>query len=331
MQKRIILDRLKNITNLKPTIQTTIGVFLAGLLFLSFPGFGQPSNSALNKKTDKTLTDKMHSNSVGSYAVVNGLKMYYEIHRPTSPSLVASGGKSKPLVLIHGGGSTILTTFGNVLTSFAKHREVIAVELQAHGHTADRDRASSFEQDADDVAALLKQLQIRQADFFGFSNGGNTAMQIAIRHPEIVHKLVIGSSFYKRDGFYPEFWQFMKQASLENMPAQLKEAYLSITSDPKGFAAMHDRDKQRMLDFKDWPDESIRSIQAPTLLISGDQDVVRPEHTVEMYRLLPHGHLATFPGKHGEYIGEITVANKHSQLPSLVVLMIEEFLDEKIY
>ena len=125
----------------------------------------------------------------GKYAAVNGLKMYYEIH-----------GSGTPLVLLHGGGSTITSTFGRILPDLAKTHQVIAVELQAHGHTKDIDRPLSFEQDADDVAVLLRQLQIKKANFLGFSNGGTTCLQIAIRHPELVNKLVVGSAIYKRDG-----------------------------------------------------------------------------------------------------------------------------------
>src|SRR6478735_6123149 len=119
------------------------------------------------------------------YATVNGIKMYYEIH-----------GEGKPLVLIHGGGSTIETTFGNILPLLAKRYKVIAVELQAHGHTSDRNAPETFEQDADDVAALLKQLNIAKAYVFGFSNGGSTTLQIAIRHPEVVDKIVVASAAY---------------------------------------------------------------------------------------------------------------------------------------
>src|SRR6187399_1480103 len=142
------------------------------------------------------------------YAPVNGLKMYYEIH-----------GEGMPLVLIHGGGSTIQTSFGKILPLLAQQYKVIAVELQAHGHTNDRDSAESFEQDADDVAGLLRYLKISKAHFLGFSNGGNTAMQIAIRHSDLVNKLVIISSFYKREGMMAGFFESMQQATLENMPA----------------------------------------------------------------------------------------------------------------
>ena len=249
------------------------------------------------------------------YAPVNGLKMYYEIH-----------GTGEPLVLVHGGGSTITTTFGQVLSQFAKTRRVIGVEMQAHGHTADIDRALSFEQDADDIAALMRHLNIEKIDIFGFSNGGSTAMQLAIRHPNLVRKVIVGSSFYKRDGIYPEVWSFIQQGTLDNMPQPLKDAYLKINNNQKGLTAMHDKDRQRMLDFKDWPAEALKSIQSPTLLLIGDRDVVRPEHAIEMYRLIPNARIAILPSGHGGYIGEIMSRRDNNPQPEFTVNMIEEFL-----
>ena len=165
---------------------------------------------------------------IGRYTAVNGLKMYYEIH-----------GSGKPLVLIHGGGSTIESTFGRVLPELAKTHQVIAVELQAHGRTLDIDRPLSFEQDADDVAALLKQLKIEKADIMGFSNGGTTALQVSIRHPQLVNKLVLLSAAYKRSGMPPGFFEGFQGASLEKMmPQALKDAYLKANPDPKGLQKM---------------------------------------------------------------------------------------------
>jgi pimeloyl-ACP methyl ester carboxylesterase len=257
-----------------------------------------------------------HGETRSGYQPVNGLRMYYEIH-----------GGGRPLVLIHGGGSTIGTSFGQVLPELARHRQVIAVELQAHGHTADIDRPLSFQQDADDVAALLGQLKIGPADFLGFSNGGQTAMQIAIRHPALVRRLVVASAFYKRSGVPAQFWQSMPRATLDDMPKGLKDAYLAIVPDAKRLMTMFNRDKQRMVTFQDWKDDDLRAIKAPTLLLAGDRDVMRPEHIVEMYRLLPHGQMAILPGGHGAYLGEVTAARKGSRLPLLAVTMIEEFLD----
>ncbi len=132
----------------------------------------------MNQNFENTFTS--------GYSLVNDLNMYYEIY-----------GEGHPLVLIHGGGSTIQTTFGSILHTLALNHKVIAVELQAHGRTADRNKESSFAQDADDVATLLKNINVTQADFFGFSNGGTTALQIAIRHPAIVNKMVVASALYK--------------------------------------------------------------------------------------------------------------------------------------
>lgn len=252
----------------------------------------------------------------GRYAAVNGLKMYYEIH-----------GSGRPLVLIHGGGSTIESTFGRILPVLAKTHRVIAVELQAHGHTLDIDRPLSFEQDADDVAALLQQLHIEKADIMGFSNGGTTALQIAIRHPARVNKLVLAAATYKRDGMPPGFFDGFQHASLEkSMPQPLKDAYLKANPDPTGLQKMFDRDVARMAAFKDIGAAEIKAIQAPTLVINGDADVVRPEHALELARTLPHAKLAILPGAHGEYIGEICATDPHSKMPALTTAMIEEFL-----
>src|SRR5512144_1257755 len=142
--------------------------------------------------------------NTGRYAFVNGLKMYYEIH-----------GSGIPLVLLHGGGSTIQSTFGRILPRLAEKHMVIAVELQAHGHTPDIDRPLSFEQDADDVAELLKQLHISKVDIFGFSNGASTTLELAIRHPEHVNKIVVASTMFKKKGSYPWFWDMIKHATFE--------------------------------------------------------------------------------------------------------------------
>lgn len=238
----------------------------------------------------------MKTETIAGYKLVNGLKMYYEIH-----------GEGSPLVLIHGGGSTIYTSFRQVLPQFAEHRQVIAVELQAHGHTPDRDSPTSFEQDADDVTELLKQLNIECADVFGFSNGGQTAMQMAIRHPERVGKLVIGAAGFKRAGYQPWFWEFMSDASIASMPQPLKDAYLAINPDRDALQAMHDRDYYRMTGLQDWSDESIRSIKAPTFVINGDRDVVTNEHALEISRLIPNARLLIYPGVHGDFIGELCV------------------------
>ena len=253
------------------------------------------------------------------YSEVGGLKMYYEIH-----------GTGSPLVLIHGGGSTIETSFGRIIPALSRSRRVIGVELQGHGHTPDIDRPETFQQDADDVAGLLKALNIENADFLGFSNGGNTTMQVAIRHPGLVNKIIVASAFYKRDGMHPQFWEFMKRGTLEDMPQQLKDAYKQVAPDPNNLIRMFEKDRNRMVSFEDWKAEDLQSIQAPVLVVAGDRDVVRPEHTVEMYHLLPNARLAIVPGEHGEYIGEITTLKKNGVDSLYIVTLIEEFLSETL-
>lgn len=260
------------------------------------------------------MQDSSTKENPGQYADVNGLHMYYEIH-----------GSGKPLVLIHGGGSTLQTTFGRVIPLLEKHHQLIAVEIQAHGHTADIDRPLSFEQDADDVAALLKQLQISKADIFGFSNGASTTLQMAIRHPDVVNKIIVASTFYKKSGAQPWFFDMMKNATFEQMPQPYKDAYLKINPDSAALHQMYMRDVTRMQNFQDITDEQMKSIKAPAFIIASDNDVVTPEHAVEMFRMLPQSKLAIFPGGHGEYIGELTMPQDSAVIAG-TVSMIESFL-----
>ena len=260
----------------------------------------------------------MEKLKTSGYAPVNGLNMYYEIH----------GSGIMPLVLIHGGGSTIETSFGALLPLLSSHAKVIAVELQAHGRTSDRDAPESFEQDADDVAALLQYLKVDKANILGFSNGGTTTMQIAIRHPSLVNKIVVVSANYKRDGLISGFFEGMQHATLDNMPEPLKAAYLKVAPDKNHLQIMFKKDKERMLTFKDIAADHLRSIKADALLMVGDRDVVTTEHVIEMSRLIPNARLMILPGTHGSLIGEEGTVKKDSKLPEITATLVEEFLNE---
>jgi len=249
------------------------------------------------------------------YAPVNGLHLYYEIH-----------GEGEPLVLIHGGGSTIESNWARILPLLAKSHRVIAIEEQGHGHTKAIDRPFTFENTADDVAALLDHLEIGRADLFGFSNGGQVALRVANRHPRKVRKLVIASAPFRRDGMAPGFWEGMKKATLEQMPQALKDADRKINPDPKHLEALFLQDARRMNAFQDWPATDLESIAASALVIVGDQDVVTPEHALKMSRLLQHGRLAILPGNHGSYLGEAASSDPSSRVPEATVVLIEEFL-----
>lgn len=258
---------------------------------------------------DNTLSMKSgHSN-------VNGISMYYEIY-----------GTGEPLVLIHGGGSTIQTSFGRIIPLLATRREVIGVELQAHGRTSDRNSELSFEQDADDVAALLTSMGITKADIFGFSNGANTALQIAIRHPQLCRSIIAGSPLLKKDGAFPQFWEFMKQGTFDQMPQEYKDAFLASTPDSAKLMTMYQKCANRMIYFKEFSDAEIQSIQAPVLLVNGDQDVATSEHVVAMSKLIPNCRLAIIPGGHGAYMGEITTLKPDYKSSDFIVPLVERFL-----
>lgn len=252
------------------------------------------------------------------YETINGIHLYYELH----------GDRGDWLVLIHGGGSTIGTSFGRILPILAASFRIVALELQAHGHTSDREAPESFEQDASDVAALLERLTIPKASVFGFSNGGNTAMQLAASRPQLVHKLILASSFYKRSGLAPGLLEGMTDATLEDMPAALREAFLEINPDPERLQNMFNKDKARMLQFSDWKDDLLRSIEAPTLLISGDQDVILPVHVLEMAQLIPSARVCILPATHGSYMEVAESGSNNRKLTELTAELIRSFLIE---
>ena len=275
-----------------------------------------------NKKTD--VTNNMETSTTDSlafksgYSDVNGLKMYYEIY-----------GQGKPLVLIHGGGSTIQTTFGRIIPLLAKHRQIVGVELQAHGHTNDRNTDLTFQQDADDVAKLLENLKISKADILGFSNGGQTTIEIAIRHPEIVNKIILASAFYKRSAVVPQFWDGFDNVRLNDMPQVLRDGQLKANgNDTMALLNSFNKDVQRMKTFKDWTDEQMKSIKTPALIITGSKDVGSPEHAVEMYRIIPNCELTIFPCGHGTYLGTAESLDNENWTKFNASGIIEEFLDK---
>ncbi len=184
------------------------------------------------------------------FKIVNGIQLYYEIY-----------GKGTPLVLIHGGGGSILNDFQEVIPVFAEKYQVIGIDLQNHGRSDHRSISATFEQDADDVAELLSQLDIQKAYFLGFSNGGSTAMQIAYRHPNLVYKLIVASSMFKREGMISGFFDGFINATLDMMPKSLQENFLKLNPDPQKLQNMFEKDSQRMQHFKDWDEAILKSIK----------------------------------------------------------------------
>jgi pimeloyl-ACP methyl ester carboxylesterase len=263
-----------------------------------------------------------HQSKQGKVSV-NGLEMYYEIH-----------GTGQPLVLLHGAFSAIGTSFGKILPGLAKHRQIIAFELQGHGRTADIDRPLSIEAMADDVAAALRSLGIEQADLFGYSMGAAVALQTVIRHPDIVRKLVLASVTYTLSGIHPGLMDGLAEMKPEMMHGSpWHDEYLKIAPHPENFAALFQKKTEMDRQTRDIPEDVIRSIRAPTLLVIGDSDLVRPEHAVEMFRLLgggvfgdmppglPNSQLAILPGT-----SHVTLIDRADWLAS----MVNTFLDISI-
>ncbi len=256
---------------------------------------------------------------MGNYVSINGLNMYYESH-----------GTGQPLALLHGAFSAIGTSFGKLLPALATTRQVIAFEMQAHGRTADIDRPLSMEQMADDTAAALQQLGIEKADFFGYSMGAGIALQVAIRHPDLVRKLVLGSVIYKLDGIHPGLMEGFADMKPEMMfGSPWHEEYMRIAPRPEDFTTLFAKKTEMDRGIRDIAAETIQAIKAPTMLIIGDSDLVRPEHAVEMFRLLgggvfgdiaglPKSQLAVLPGT-----THVTLVDRAEWLVS----MITTFLD----
>ncbi|MCC6293427.1 MAG: alpha/beta hydrolase [Bryobacterales bacterium] len=253
------------------------------------------------------------------YAPVRGLRLYYEMH---------GAREGVPLVLFHGGGSTIDSTFGRLLPHLASHR-VVAIEERGHGRSSDLDEPITFASSADDAAALLEYLKIGQADLFGFSNGASVALHVAIRHPVLVRKLIFASSITKRSGAPEQLWKFIDGGDFSVMPQALKDAFLAVNPDEAQLRSMHDKDATRMRTFADVPDEALRALRAATLILAGDRDITLPEHAIELSRLIPGGRLLLLPGGHGDYIGEASAQPAISGYPAITARLIERFLEEE--
>ena len=232
------------------------------------------------------------------YAPVNGLQMYYEIH--------GSGGT--PLLLLHGGLFNIDLQFGALLPSLAANRQVIATDFQGHGRTNDLDRPLTSADLASDVLGLVEHLQLPQVDVFGFSVGGAVALHLAIRHPEVVRKLVVSSASFSPDGDREENSEAVGEMTVDMIAGTPMEAeYRAKSPHPDQLQGLLDKLGRYDQGFAGWSDDDIRGIAAPTLLTVGDCDAIRLEHAVKFLQLrggdvngdfvgVPASQLAVFPG-----------------------------------
>lgn len=215
------------------------------------------------------------------YVDVGALELYCERH-----------GDGHPLVLLHGAFGTIESCFAGLLPALARHFEVIAVELQGHGRTRDTSRPLTYQDMAADVAALLEVLALPGAHVAGYSMGGGVAVQLALDHPELVGRLVFfGGASFDPDGIYPEYavaFESFDPHQLDGSPWH--EAYRRVAPDPGAWTSLvlklNELDRAGP---PSWPEARLAALAAPALLIIGDSDIVRPEHAVQMFRLLGGG------------------------------------------
>jgi pimeloyl-ACP methyl ester carboxylesterase len=243
-----------------------------------------------------------------TYAPVNGLQLYYETR-----------GGGPPLVLLHGGLMTIDLNWGPLLEPLASSRQVIAVELQGHGHTADTDRRMTIEALAGDVVGLLDHLGIAEADLFGFSLGGLVAYAVALGSPARTGKLIAASA----DPYRPPGRQG-SPIDEDRMPTPadfqaMRDAYLAVAPDPDHFDEFAAKTSTMVVhEFPGWTADQLRSLQVPTLLIYGDRDFSPLPDVVELFGLLPDAQLAVLPG---------TTHMGVTRRPGELLALISRFLD----
>ncbi|MBN8941080.1 MAG: alpha/beta hydrolase [Rhizobiales bacterium] len=258
------------------------------------------------------------------HAAVNGLRLYYEIH-----------GTGEPMILLHGGLGTIGMLFGQLLPRLARNRQVIAVELQAHGHTADIDRPMRYETMADDIAALVRQFGLRTVDLFGFSLGGGVALQTAIRHPALVRRLVVASTPFRRDGWSAEALAGMAGLTADNATAMagslVHQFYAEVAPRPEDWPVLVAKTGELLARDYDWS-EAVAAIRAPTLILAGDSDLVRTEQAVAMFRLLGGGAGGGVAGSPEAQLAVLPATTHFSMLTraDLVAGIAEPFLDARV-
>jgi pimeloyl-ACP methyl ester carboxylesterase len=243
-----------------------------------------------------------------TYAPVDGNDIYF-----------AEQGSGDPLVLLHGGLLTIDLTFGPVLAELAKGRRVIGIELQGHGHTADVDREFTLADLASDVVGVLDHLGLDRVDVFGFSLGGLVTMELLTGHPRRVRRAVVASAHYREGGYRPEIQDPAQDSPLLPTPADfaaMVAAHTEVSPTPDRFAETARKTQQSLFPLPGWSDAQLRAIAAPTLIVIGDRDFVRPQHAVEMHELIRGSQLAVLPD------------HVHQQVPSsaLIAPIVARFL-----
>src|SRR6185369_5938274 len=254
----------------------TLCILTATLLVACAPA---PETKTTEPPSGSPSMDTEIKPTTSGYAEVNGIKLYHEIY-----------GSGEPLVLIHGGLTTI-AEMQKWIQTLAKTRQVIAVEMQGHGHTADTDRPMKLETMGDDIAALLDRLKIPKADLVGHSFGGASAIRAAIQHPDKVRRLVVISSPHARSAWYPETQKGMSQVSAAMAQSVMQTPTGKLSQqwpEPQRFPQFLDKFGKMMGEDYDWSTD-IAKLPMPVLLVFADNDSISPKHIAEFFALLGGG------------------------------------------
>jgi pimeloyl-ACP methyl ester carboxylesterase len=266
--------------------------------------------------------------SPGGYLPINGLNLYYEVRGEL--------GTSKPPLLLIPGAFMATDSMKAWADAFGRERTVIVFDQQGHGRTPDTARAMSYEQFADDAAGLLRALSVECADVMGYSQGGGVALQLAIRHPSLVNKLVSMAATFRKDGWYPSVFEAIGGLTADAFAGTpVEKAFKQHTPDDEAFDAYLEKMKDLNINDQNITDEEMRSISAQTMVIIGDADGVKPEHALAMFKLrgggdeeaAASGVLETAPAARLVILPSMSHVGVSGQW-ELLVPMVSAFLDD---
>jgi pimeloyl-ACP methyl ester carboxylesterase len=247
------------------------------VMVIGFVAMGVTAGAAESPPPPPTPRGPIASRS--GHLPINGLKLYYEVYGPLGKP------KTPPLLLIPGAFMST-DSMKPWAAAFAARRSVIVFDQQGHGRTPDTSRKMSYEQFGDDAAALLRALKVERADVMGYSQGGGVALQLALRQPTLVNKLVSLSATYRKDGWYPAVPKAIEGLNAKVFAGSpIEAAFKKHTPDPKAFEAYIEKMKMLNANDQNITDAQMRGISAKTMVIVGDADGVKLEHAVAMFKL----------------------------------------------
>jgi pimeloyl-ACP methyl ester carboxylesterase len=287
---------------------TTLFVAALAMSTSAASAAGGPKTTKTNKPTGgKQMTA---ATMKSGHADSNGVKIYYEVHGDRD---------GVPLVLLHGAFMTIDINWASLLPALTPSRKVIAIELRGHGHSTDAKDPFSCPTMAADVAAVLRHLQVTRADVLGYSMGGIVATALALRHPDLVRKLIVMSAVFENSGWEPDAWERLKALPDDFAPKVITDVYEKIAPDPKHWPVLVRKVKQMIYSFPGWPENELRALKAPLLIVLGDREGCRIERAVAVSRLVPTGQIGVIPDGDHFFLWS---------RPDLLLPMISAFLDK---